>query len=499
MTSLISLGPLLDPAAIISIARHLFSARQRLTLRTGGNLPSATELAIALRLYAVEEDRKRLEGRQQRRVAREEAEVAEAVHTSQQRLEQAATDASNANASPNISNLCFYLRVADVAYALTETRQCHLLSTLSLPPPLVTRLSSSKWSPGYFLVHSASDNTLIIVIRGSKEVSDFITNLSVETEPFLTGHGHQGIIRSAHNVYNEVRAQLVECIVSKNIENIVAVGHSLGAAVAAAVTMLFRTRRARPMEGSNITKIIRRAKCYSFSPPPFLSPSLAKKSENGFDITTIILNLDVVPRLSAASLDRLLYKLSHYDWGGRMINSLSDSFSSFASGILPESTVRSVSDNMSRSGANGIAVASTAIGHGARAALTNSRAGGLWNVALNATAFISELVTDGLDNSRRRLGQENGFAREFGMQAEDIERVLAEGPREVGLAGKVWVIEREFTDPRAVGAVEDVENGAVRTFWGSKEGFEDVQVSGWMLYDHHPDSMLSALQRVAVW
>ena len=516
MSTLTALGPLLDPSALLSITRQLWSARERLNLRTGGNLPSAPELAIALRMYTVESDRRRQASLLQEdpRYAIPQrlplransapvtpaltSELSNALTTRSSEMAMSTTQLLPQQRPPNIDMLLFFLRVANVAYAQSAESQAEKLHALQLPPPLQFRLTSSKWSPGYFLVHSPLDRALLLVIRGSKEISDLITNMSAEMEPFLTGHGHQGIIKSAHNLYDRVKPLLYEHIQRVRAKRVVLVGHSLGAAVAAALTMLLR----RNSLDVNLTPIVksalRRSKCISFSPPPFLSPSLAERSQVEYDITTVVLNLDVVPRLSAASLDRLLYKLSRYDWGGRMINTLSDGFRTVATGVLPESTVANVSNNLSLSGSTGMQIASTAITHSARAALSRTRGGALWKLALNATAFMGELMNEGLDSSRRRQRHENGFAREFGMGPEDVERALADGPRQVALAGNIWVIDRQFTDPRERGAVETVERGAVpmKLRRGERKEFEEVQVSGWMIYDHHPESMMHALKRI---
>ena len=45
------MSSLLDTRALTGIAIQLLSARRRLSLRTGGELPTVGELAVALRMY----------------------------------------------------------------------------------------------------------------------------------------------------------------------------------------------------------------------------------------------------------------------------------------------------------------------------------------------------------------------------------------------------------------------------------------------------------------
>ena len=461
---------MLDPSAITTIARQLWAARERLSLRTGGYLPTASELAIALRLYTTNEDRLRLERRQPH---------------------QALISSPDA---PDASLLAKYLSIANAAYAQNESTQTEALAGLGLSEPVVSNLLAEKWSPGYFVSCEQASGTLFLAVRGSKEVSDFLTNLSAETERFLDGRGHQGVVKSGENLYQALWTSLLSTVEAFNIGRVVVVGHSLGGAVAAAMTMLLRESK-DDATNARAVSVLKRAECFSFGGPPFLCGDIARRSD-GYGITSLVNNLDLVPRLSAASVDRLLVKVSRYDWGGHMTDWVGRAIGTVASGLLPHESARGLSETVRRSGGPGLAAASQTIGDTARTLGGGAQAGGWWQAAMSATAAVGELVANGLRQNRRRLeAPEMGFAREFGMDEGDVARIVGDAPEEVFVAGEIWLLERVFTNAGNVQSGGEVGEG--RLVRVQREALRDVEVSGWMVHDHEPAVMVDSLVGIA--
>lgn len=167
-----------------------------------------------------------------------------------------------------------------------------------------------------------------------------------------------------------------------------------------------------------------------------------------------------------------------------------------ASAFVSPPAAQQISDTVSRHGSAGLQHASSAVGHVAQLALNSSNqqrpTSFLWGAALNATVFASKIVSSHLENGRRRLDARHdySFARQFDMDAERVETVLNEGPKELFLSGRVWHLCRRFTDPTGVTMARS------RVVQADRDQFKDVEVSGWMVYDHHPYVMLQCLERM---
>ncbi|CAN8071639.1 unnamed protein product [Agarophyton chilense] len=485
MSALVGLGPLLDPSALATIARQLWAARDRLNLRMRGNIPSAPELYLAFHAHMTECDRLRLQQAQSR---------------PDSYAQLAALPPPPATESPpDVVELMRYLSLADAAYARTLEAQSLVLEQLGVEEALECRLMAEKWCPGYFICFDKEREHLILSIRGSKEMSDFITNLSADMEPFLSEYGHQGVVRSAQRLFHQLLPVLMQFSDIFKPNAFVVVGHSLGGAVASAFTMLLRQTA---HDDRSIKRPLRYPTCYAFAPPPCLSERLAEHSES-CDITTVVTHLDLVPRLSAASVDRLLIKLSRFDWGRNLSSSVGRAVESVASTFMRPETARGISQTVASTGTATMALASAGIRYQARSALEAPRSrqpSSLWNMALNATIMMTSMLNQSLEGNRQRRRTEdvNGnyaFAREFGMSERDVHEELGDQPTDVFLAGKVWHLDRAFSDAAERG--EDGEGIAPSVLVRRERGFfRDVELSQWMVHDHNPRTTMAALRHL---
>lgn len=479
-----NLSPILDISFLTALARQFRSARDRLTLRTQGNLPGVAELIVALRLYIQRCDRERSR----------EADVSVPL----------------AENPPRIDVLAYYVSLTDAAYFTDQESLADRLNALGLDLPLVKEDFAGKWAPGYYIVRDRRYECLTLVIRGSKELGDLVTNLSADEEPFLGGRGHQGIVKSAYRLHYKLRAKLVRYLeIFRPPNGLVIVGHSLGGAVAAVMTMLIRSGELdRQYQSQNESRFARRTfrstKCFSFCPPPCLSRDLAERSKY-MGITTLVTGFDVVPRLSSASLDRLLVRISRYNWGRDVGDSLGQVVGNVARGFLQERNAQAVSNAVREHGMTGISLAGAAFAHGARTALNNSERrterSPLWNLALNATVFVGGLVSESVArNNRRSLiqhdtrGPHHRVAARFGMTQNEVERVIQdEMPNDVYLAGRVFHLDRPFSE--AVGEeIGDIPPS--RLVERDREYFNEIEACVWMVYDHTPEVTLKALEHV---
>lgn len=485
----------LDTSTLWKIAHQLWAARTRLSLRTGGNIPSTTQFAIALRMFVAERDRQRLENIPSS-PQRESFPAVEESPESGEDMSHPPGINGNISEQRNVQTLLHYSSIAFAAYANSENEIHHHLESMRGDSVLEAKWFSEKWRPGYFICRDMEMDCIVLSVRGSKEVSDFITNLCAETEPFLNGNGHQGIIKSAYNLQSAVRSRLASYVeIFKPKNGIVLVGHSLGGAVAAALAMILRSGSSEnefDQESEFARALFRSVSCFSFAPPPFINEDLAVESRT-MNITTIVNGLDIVPRLSASSLDRLLLLVSRYDWNSDVGESMGRAMETATTGILGRQGARSLSSAIAQNGISSVTMASKLIGGGAREALRNSQvaSSGFWRAALNATVFATSLIESQLSNPQQNSNEEAdySFAAQLGMSARDVEQsVIEEPPVEMLLAGVIYHLEKPFTAPNEVS-----ETLASIIVERDARYFADVEASGWMIHDHHMNVLQSAL------
>lgn len=485
------MSSLLDTRALTGIAIQLLSARRRLSLRTGGELPTVGELAVALRMYMAhcDEERTRLSP------------------------SSSSPDSSDAFCTPaEKRRLRLLIELADLCYKPRSV----LLTRAGRSPTfqlLSARHEAERWSPAYYLAYMPEDRTLLLAVRGSQETSDFLTNLSVETEPFLDGVGHRGIVRSARNLLAKLRPTLHSVITSEHqVNQVVVVGHSLGGAVAAAITLMLRAgagTSSSPSEhrsGSDTIvapdhPLLRRATCVALGSPPFLSRRLAARTAQ-MGVTTVVTGLDVVPRLSAASLDRFLLRVAQFDWGA----SLGASVGRAASGFVSPETAAQVEQFVSNRGASTAAWAVSAFNAAARGALNHRRTRGnsassssssMVDGVLSIGVMASSLIESQFFSSQSSQRQpEYAFARHFGMSGEDVERVLGEeGPPDMFLAGEVVhfniPLPRFDDDGNEINPDASQRPTTIRRI--ARDQLKDVEGSAWMIAHHKPSLLIQEL------
>jgi pimeloyl-ACP methyl ester carboxylesterase len=650
-----SQGPLANQASILNIAKNLWRARERLHLRTGQDLPTAGQLAVALRLYILAEDRRRAESQlgvntthalaagvpfsadandadllEPNAVSNDDAYVdantdsalpcsldAAILQHSTDRLpmpdstpsltieqlfgqmspeseaEPSAPYSSldghmETNARLGVSQrqlameLRHYLLLADSAYASSEAESADRLAFLGGTDALLeARWTSSSCHPAYCIVHDALNSTIVVAVRGSKEASDFITNLSCDTDPFMSGYGHSGMIQAAKNLAGVLHNCLFEYLERLQPANgLVLVGHSLGGAVAALLAIMLRTntfeenaasgveapvrlarwtRSARSTSdggGTNTSDVVQElgqvqsqvggsapvrsarnvsartgtmaseARCFTFGCPPCISPELALLSKSQ-GLFSFIFGLDMVPRLSAASLDRFLLSVSRYDWPSEASQSLERTFANIATPALGVAGAATAASLLAQYAPTGLAWMANSAGSSARRALAShpaqasrsgSAAGALsatralspsWKIALTVTAIASTVISNQFfredsahvaarasrDPGSRRQ-PDYAFARRFGLSAEDVEQVLLSNqPEELRVPGRIFHLNRTFnttSEETGLGACAP----SVRIVERNADSFLDVEASGWMLYDHHPPHVAQALDNL---
>lgn len=120
-------------------------------------------------------------------------------------------------------------------------------------------------------------------------VRDTIIDLNAKYSPFKCGFTHGGILASAEKKYKKCVPLILKSFERYPNYKLIICGHSLGAGMATLLALMWNDEYSIPMH------------CYAFAPPCILSLDLALKCRPF--VTTVIVNDDIIPRLSFSSIE----------------------------------------------------------------------------------------------------------------------------------------------------------------------------------------------------
>ncbi|CAK4608525.1 unnamed protein product [Aphanomyces euteiches] len=197
-----------------------------------------------------------------------------------------------------MNDLRYYIRVCDATYSLSEQR---FMKNSLLAQRNVTMLRSHQggvFAPKYYLYVDHDKQAVVLVVRGTASIQDFVTDMCMIPEPFQSGYGHRGIVHAAHWLDWKLRDQMLQLAEEYPTYDVRLTGHSLGAGAAALVAHIW-------------APVMPRMHCLVFAPPACLTLDLAQACEP--HVTSVILGDDCVPRLSGKNLINLIDKVEQFD------------------------------------------------------------------------------------------------------------------------------------------------------------------------------------------
>ncbi|GAA5798336.1 hypothetical protein HPULCUR_003738 [Helicostylum pulchrum] len=156
--------------------------------------------------------------------------------------------------------------------------------------------SAEAFRPSYFIARDRFTNSIVLSIRGTMSVMDTLTDLVCEYEPWKGGFIHSGMKSSAMWFFRHVAPQLIAYSNEHSTTGLVIVGHSLGAATAAILTIILTDY----MDEFKQDKEEFELKCFGYAPACGLSLDLAEKYSDV--IQSFIFADDVVSKLSYGSM-----------------------------------------------------------------------------------------------------------------------------------------------------------------------------------------------------
>ncbi|KAG9396696.1 Lipase (class 3) [Carpediemonas membranifera] len=140
----------------------------------------------------------------------------------------------------------------------------------------------------YYMLDFKPKSEVIVCIRGTLSVQDIMTDLVASAVPFQDGYCHKGMLRTAVNMVDRIRDELKE-YVGETGYRVTFTGHSLGASVAAILTMMLK-------DEFNV-------RCFAFACPSVFTVGNITASKQY--VTSIANSTDIVPRLSYQSFQTL--------------------------------------------------------------------------------------------------------------------------------------------------------------------------------------------------
>ncbi|KAL7517858.1 hypothetical protein ACHAWX_002736 [Stephanocyclus meneghinianus] len=156
---------------------------------------------------------------------------------------------------------------------------------------------------------------VLLVVRGTKDFKDVLSDGLLDAVDFRGGKAHAGLAISGKFLVDHHRDLLRELMKMANKTNIklTLIGHSLGAGAAAIAGIIFNE------EEPNVE-----ANVIGFGCPALLSNDLSIAASKY--VTTIVSDSDMIPRMSGPSVENAILDLMSYDWIERGLEDLQNIF-----------------------------------------------------------------------------------------------------------------------------------------------------------------------------
>lgn len=201
------------------------------------------------------------------------------------------------------------LTLSQVAYMDSVEEAKERLESLTDPYELIyCNLVGEPNQPAHYVaVKQHQDKSspaleLVLGVRGTKTITDAITDLLCEDEDYRGGKAHSGVLASGKYIAEKHTPLLQELLDSSGKQRIKIQlsGHSLGAGAAAIAAMEFNDQPNIDVE------------VVGFGSPAMLSQELSEAMQDY--MTTVVADDDVVPRLSAPTVINALLDVMEYDY-----------------------------------------------------------------------------------------------------------------------------------------------------------------------------------------
>ncbi|KAF7727403.1 hypothetical protein EC973_007567 [Apophysomyces ossiformis] len=175
-----------------------------------------------------------------------------------------------------------------------------ILEFLSLPKEDLLAYEfrpAEAFRPSYYVARDRETNSIVLCIRGTMSAFDTLTDLVCEYVPWKGGLVHKGMKSSAMWFFRNVAPQLVAYTNEHSTSALYIVGHSLGAATAAILTIMLLDFIDEFQKGKSEKFIL---KGFGYAPACALSLDLSERYKEHFQ--SFVFADDFVSKLSYGSM-----------------------------------------------------------------------------------------------------------------------------------------------------------------------------------------------------
>jgi Lipase (class 3) len=240
----------------------------------------------------------------------------------------------------------------------SELVYCSSVSKPNKPAHFVAvKRDQSRWS---------NELEVLVVVCGTKSITDVITDLLCDTAPYKGGLAHSGILESGKWLVEEHSGLLDKLreLTNKKRVNLTLIGHSLGAAAATSKWRLvvFSILCIVPHHSFYCSLLVVfivvagiewnddptiDVEVVGFGCPALLSKDLSQKAEKF--VTTIVADSDCIPRMSMASMVNALMEVTELDitpYAKQDFEQTADELQRFLPSLVDESVKKKILDNL---------------------------------------------------------------------------------------------------------------------------------------------------------
>jgi transcription antitermination factor NusG len=164
------------------------------------------------------------------------------------------------------------------------------------------QVSEESLCPRYYVIKDRTRREVVVVVRGTADANDAISDLLAKTTPFLDGIAHDGIARGAQALFNNVKEDLKR--LAEKQYKLVITGHSLAAGTVHLIQAF--------MINDGLHKLYSNMETYAFAPPSTFKGHWPT-DDHSAKVYSFVNEDDVVPRISTRNMARYIYLLSEID------------------------------------------------------------------------------------------------------------------------------------------------------------------------------------------